>query len=77
VALRRVLGRVRLRLGPAARNAQQQDRDDRARELVDYFSLEFKRVGAAAAMIALPILVIFLIGQRYFTHGLMQGAIKG
>jgi hypothetical protein len=28
-------------------------------------------------MIALPILVIFLIGQRYFTHGLMQGAIKG
>jgi multiple sugar transport system permease protein len=44
---------------------------------VDYFSLEFNRVGAAAGLIALPILIIFFFGQRYFTRGLMQGAVKG
>ena len=44
---------------------------------VDYFTLEFNRVGAAAALIALPILAIFFFGQRYFTRGLLQGAVKG
>lgn len=44
---------------------------------VDYFSLEFQRVGAAATLVALPILVIFFFGQRYFTRGLLQGAVKG
>lgn len=44
---------------------------------VDYFSLEFQRVGAAATLVALPILLIFFFGQRYFTRGLLQGAVKG
>jgi multiple sugar transport system permease protein len=44
---------------------------------VDYFSLDFQRVGAAATLVALPILAIFLFGQRYFTRGLLQGAVKG
>ncbi|HEV7277499.1 MAG TPA: carbohydrate ABC transporter permease [Devosiaceae bacterium] len=44
---------------------------------VDYFSLEFNRVGAAASIVAMPILVIFFFGQRYFTRGLLQGAVKG
>ncbi|WP_309084620.1 carbohydrate ABC transporter permease [Chelativorans sp.] len=44
---------------------------------VDYFTLEFNRVGAAAGLVALPILVIFFFGQRYFTRGLLQGAVKG
>ncbi len=44
---------------------------------VDYFSLEFQRVGAAATLVALPILAIFIFGQRYFTRGLLQGAVKG
>ncbi|WP_306118066.1 MULTISPECIES: carbohydrate ABC transporter permease [unclassified Roseitalea] len=44
---------------------------------VDYFTLEFNRVGAAASLVALPILVIFFFGQRYFTRGLLQGAVKG
>jgi len=44
---------------------------------VDYFSLEFNRVGAAATIIALPVIVVFFFGQRYFTRGLLQGAVKG
>jgi multiple sugar transport system permease protein len=44
---------------------------------VDYFSLEFNRVGAAASIVAMPILVLFFFGQRYFAKGLMQGAVKG
>jgi ABC-type sugar transport system, permease component len=44
---------------------------------VDYFSLDFNRVGAAAALVALPVLLIFGVGQRYFSKGLLQGAVKG
>ena len=44
---------------------------------VDYFSLDFNRVGAAAVLVALPIMVVFLFGQKYFTRGLLQGAVKG
>lgn len=44
---------------------------------VDYFTLEFNRVGAAAGLIALPILLLFFLGQRYFQRGLLQGAVKG
>ncbi len=44
---------------------------------VDYFTLDFNRVGAAATLVALPILVVFFFGQRYFTRGLLQGAVKG
>lgn len=44
---------------------------------LDYFTLEFNRVGAASALVALPILAIFLLGQRYFVRGLLAGAVKG
>lgn len=44
---------------------------------LDYFTLEFNRVGAASALVALPVLAIFLVGQRYFTRGLLAGAVKG
>ena len=44
---------------------------------VDYFTLDFNRVGAAATLVALPIMLIFIFGQRYFTRGLLQGAVKG
>ncbi|NJN05120.1 MAG: carbohydrate ABC transporter permease [Rhodobacteraceae bacterium] len=44
---------------------------------VDYFSLEFNRVGAAASLVALPVMLLFLFGQRYFSRGLMKGAVKG
>lgn len=44
---------------------------------VEYFSLQFNLVGAAASVVALPILLIFFFGQRYFTRGLLQGAVKG
>ncbi len=44
---------------------------------VDYFTLDFNRVGAAATIVAMPIMVVFFLGQRYFTRGLLQGAVKG
>jgi multiple sugar transport system permease protein len=44
---------------------------------VDYFTLEFNRVGAAAALMALPVLALFLAGQRFFARGLLAGAVKG
>lgn len=44
---------------------------------LDYFTLEFNRVGAAALLVALPVLAIFIVGQRYFTRGLLAGAVKG
>lgn len=44
---------------------------------VDYFTLDFNRVGAAATIVALPIMLVFFFGQRYFTRGLLQGAVKG
>ena len=44
---------------------------------VDYFTLDFNRVGAAATIVAIPIMLIFFFGQRYFTRGLLQGAVKG
>ena len=43
---------------------------------VELFTLEFQRVGAAA-LVAIPIMLVFFFGQRYFTRGLLQGAVKG
>ncbi|WP_193143315.1 MULTISPECIES: carbohydrate ABC transporter permease [unclassified Meridianimarinicoccus] len=44
---------------------------------VELFTLEFQYVGAAAAIVALPIMLVFFFGQRYFTRGLLAGAVKG
>lgn len=44
---------------------------------VELFTLEFQRVGAAATLVALPIMLVFFFGQRYFTRGLLAGAVKG
>ncbi len=44
---------------------------------VEMFSIEFNRVGAAATLVGLPIMLVFLFGQKYFTRGLLQGAVKG
>ena len=44
---------------------------------VELFTLEFQFVGAAATIVALPIMLIFFFGQRYFTRGLLAGAVKG
>ncbi|HEY8593810.1 MAG TPA: carbohydrate ABC transporter permease [Devosiaceae bacterium] len=44
---------------------------------VELFTIEFNRVGAAATLVALPIMVVFFFGQRYFTRGLLAGAVKG
>lgn len=44
---------------------------------VELFTLEFQKVGAAATLVAMPIMVVFFFGQRYFTRGLLAGAVKG
>jgi multiple sugar transport system permease protein len=44
---------------------------------VELFTLDFQFVGAAATIIAFPIMLVFFFGQRYFTRGLLQGAVKG
>lgn len=44
---------------------------------VELFTLEFQFVGAAATVVALPIMLVFFFGQRYFTRGLLAGAVKG
>ena len=44
---------------------------------VELFTLEFNMVGAGAMLVAMPIMVLFFFGQRYFTRGLLQGAVKG
>lgn len=44
---------------------------------VELFTIEFNRVGAAASLVAMPIMLVFLFGQRYFTRGLLAGAVKG
>lgn len=44
---------------------------------VELFTLEFQFVGAAATIVALPIMLVFFFGQRYFTRGLLAGAVKG
>lgn len=44
---------------------------------VELFTIEFNRVGAAATLVALPIMIVFFFGQRYFTRGLLAGAVKG
>jgi len=44
---------------------------------VELFTLEFQYVGAAATIVALPIMLVFFFGQRYFTRGLLAGAVKG
>lgn len=44
---------------------------------VELFTLEFHRVGAAATLVAMPIMLVFFFGQRYFTRGLLAGAVKG
>ena len=44
---------------------------------VELFTIQFNSVGAAASLVALPILIVFFFGQKYFTRGLLQGAVKG
>ncbi len=44
---------------------------------VELFTLEFQKVGAAATLVAMPIMIVFFFGQRYFTRGLLAGAVKG
>lgn len=43
----------------------------------DYFTIAFNRIGAAATLIAVPILTLFTVGQKYLTRGLLAGAVKG
>ncbi|QQO11243.1 carbohydrate ABC transporter permease [Breznakiella homolactica] len=41
------------------------------------FSVDWGSTMAAAAVVALPVLAIFLLCNRYFVQGLSEGAVKG
>jgi multiple sugar transport system permease protein len=41
------------------------------------YGTEWHLMMAASLMILLPIIVLFLVGQRYFVSGLTVGAVKG
>ena len=38
---------------------------------------DFGIIMAGAAVAAIPILLVFLVFQRYFTQGIAMGAVKG
>ena len=40
-------------------------------------STDFGLIMAGAALAAVPIIVVFLIFQKYFTKGITMGAVKG
>jgi multiple sugar transport system permease protein len=41
------------------------------------YGTEWHLMMAAALLMLLPIVIIFLLGQKYFVHGLTVGAVKG
>ena len=41
------------------------------------FAVDWGATMAAAAVVALPVLLIFLLCNRYFVQGLSDGAVKG
>ncbi|MBR1660577.1 MAG: carbohydrate ABC transporter permease, partial [Oscillospiraceae bacterium] len=40
-------------------------------------STDYGLIMAGAALAALPIIIVFLIFQKYFTKGITMGAVKG
>jgi raffinose/stachyose/melibiose transport system permease protein len=34
-------------------------------------------LAAAAVLVALPVLIVFLFTQRYFIRGMVEGSVKG
>ena len=40
-------------------------------------SVDMGLLMAGAALAALPIIIVFLIFQKYFTQGITMGAVKG
>ena len=40
-------------------------------------STDFGLIMAGAALASVPILIVFLIFQKYFTQGIAMGAVKG
>ena len=40
-------------------------------------STDFGLIMAGAAFAAVPIIIVFLIFQKYFTKGITMGAVKG
>jgi ABC-type glycerol-3-phosphate transport system permease component len=41
------------------------------------YSTDWAAVMAASVLMSLPVLVIFLVFQRYFVRGLAEAAVKG
>jgi len=45
--------------------------------LMSEFSVEWTKFSAAMVMQAIPIIILFLLLQKYFTKGVVSGAVKG
>lgn len=45
--------------------------------LASTFSMDWRLVAAGAVFSILPILLLFVVGQRWFIEGAMKGAVKG
>lgn len=46
-------------------------------KLQDEMSTDFGLIMAGAALAAIPIVLVFLMFQRFFTRGITMGAVKG
>jgi arabinogalactan oligomer / maltooligosaccharide transport system permease protein len=46
-------------------------------QFVNQFNTDYHLMSAAAIVITLPVLLFFLIAQRYLISGLSSGGVKG
>jgi ABC-type glycerol-3-phosphate transport system permease component len=45
--------------------------------LIGTFSANYKFVAAGAVISIIPVLIVFLLMQKYFIEGLLSGSVKG
>ncbi len=43
----------------------------------DQYSVDMTLLMAATVIALVPILIVYIAGQRYFTEGILLGAVKG
>jgi lactose/L-arabinose transport system permease protein len=45
--------------------------------LVGLYKVEYGMIMAGATLSIIPVIILFLLGQKYFIAGILSGAIKG
>jgi len=46
-------------------------------QFIGYYTAQWELLMAAATMVVLPPILVFLVGQKYFIHGIAVSGIKG